>query len=89
MATPRPYTTQNFIVQKPQAGTAIGGVISGQARAAMEVGAQVLQNGGNGRGTAVLAVSGICRTATLQPARRRSSISDRWHRPGSIRPISR
>lgn len=64
MATTRPYTTQNFIIQKPQAGTAIGGVISGQARAAMEVGAEVLQNGGNAVDAAVSAAFAL---AAVEP----------------------
>jgi gamma-glutamyltranspeptidase / glutathione hydrolase len=50
-----PYTTQNFTIRKPMTGTAVGGVVSGQARAAMEAGAAVLEEGGNAIDAAVAA----------------------------------
>ncbi len=51
----QPHLIQNLQVRKPGAGTAIGGVISGQARASMEVGADILAQGGNAVDAAVAA----------------------------------
>jgi gamma-glutamyltranspeptidase/glutathione hydrolase len=50
-----PYATQNFTIRKPMTGTAVGGIVSGQARAAMEVGAAILEEGGNAIDAAVAA----------------------------------
>ena len=60
----RPHTTQNFLVRKPYVGRAIGGAISGQARAAMGVGADALQNGGNAIDAAVVAAFAL---AAVEP----------------------
>jgi gamma-glutamyltranspeptidase/glutathione hydrolase len=51
----QPHVVQNLHVTKPGAGTAIGGVVSGQARASMEIGAGVLAQGGNAVDAAVAA----------------------------------
>jgi gamma-glutamyltranspeptidase/glutathione hydrolase len=50
-----PHTVQNLHVRKPGAGTAIGGVASGQSQTAMEVAASVLAQGGNAVDAAVAA----------------------------------
>ncbi len=61
---PRPHSVQNLTIRKPGAGSAIGGVISGQARAAMEIGADILGQGGNAVDAAVAASFAL---ATAEP----------------------
>jgi gamma-glutamyltranspeptidase / glutathione hydrolase len=61
---PRPHHIQNLTIRKPGAGSAIGGVISGQARDAMEVGADILHQGGNAIDAAVAAAFAL---ATAEP----------------------
>jgi gamma-glutamyltranspeptidase / glutathione hydrolase len=50
-----PYSTQHLSIRKPMAGSAVGGIVSGQAKAAMEVGAEILAEGGNAIDVAVAA----------------------------------
>jgi len=61
---PRPHSVQNLTIRKPGAGSAIGGVVSGQARAAMEIGADILGQGGNAVDAAVAASFAL---ATAEP----------------------
>ena len=49
------HTTQNLVLRKPTAGTSFGGVVSGQSHVAMQVGADVLAEGGNAIDAAVAA----------------------------------
>lgn len=48
-----PHTTQNLVLRKPMAGVAVGGAIAGQANVAMQVGAEILAEGGNAIDAAV------------------------------------
>ncbi|MBI1243691.1 MAG: hypothetical protein GC202_01685 [Alphaproteobacteria bacterium] len=50
-----PHSIQNLQIRKPGAGTAIGGVVTGQSHVAMEVAAGVLAQGGNAVDAAVSA----------------------------------
>jgi gamma-glutamyltranspeptidase / glutathione hydrolase len=48
-----PHTTQNLVLRKPMAGVAVGGAIAGQAKVAMQAGAEILAEGGNAIDAAV------------------------------------
>ncbi|MBI3507217.1 MAG: gamma-glutamyltransferase [Proteobacteria bacterium] len=60
----RPHSVQNLTIRKPGAGSAIGGVISGQAKGAMDIGAEILAQGGNAVDAAVAASFAL---ATAEP----------------------
>jgi len=59
---PRPHHVQNLVVRKPGAGSAIGGIIAGQSRDAMEAGADILSRGGNAADAAIVAAFALAAT---------------------------